>query len=144
MQFTVLPASSQACSAATRALLSHESAPTVIGICRNDVKIPRDIKDHPWFWFTRGDLDSPETLDFAGSAGVLVTTPASFADPDAHAYTRRIATNIRNSVVKSGSVKRLVYISSLGAQHSTGVVGVLSPPSPGHCLMKAGRGQEQP
>ncbi|KAH7354146.1 hypothetical protein B0T11DRAFT_301179 [Plectosphaerella cucumerina] len=85
-----------------------------------------DTRENSRFWFTRGDLDSPETLDSAGSAGALVKTPASFADPDVPAYTRRIATNIRNAVVKSGSVKRLVYISSLGAQHSTGVGEVRS------------------
>lgn len=125
MQFTVVPASSQACIAAIRVLLDHESAPTVIGICRSDAKIPGDIRSNPRFWFTKGDLDDAQSLDFSGSSGVLVTTPASFADPDVHAYTRRIATNIRNAMQKSSSTAKLVYISSLGAQHGSGVVSGL-------------------
>ncbi|EQB50114.1 hypothetical protein CGLO_10492 [Colletotrichum gloeosporioides Cg-14] len=126
MQLTVVPASSQVCQVALRALLAQHSSHKVVGIYRDLGKVPSDLKSHPNFRAIRGNLAEAETIDLTGSDAVLFTTPAAFASPDVSAHNNLITDNVRNAVKKAGSVKRLVYVSSVGAQYHEGVGEVKS------------------
>lgn len=126
MQFTVAPASSQVCAAAIRTLLDHESHHNVIGIYRNLSKVPEDLNSHQNFTAIQGDLSDLNTVDFSGSDGLLLTTPTAFGSHNATEYTKQITDNVSAAVRIAGSVKRLVYISSIGAQHHEGVVSFSS------------------
>ncbi|KAI9150527.1 MFS transporter prlG [Paramyrothecium foliicola] len=89
-------------------------------------KAPADLRLHPNFTAIQGDLSDLNTIDFSGSDGVLLTTPAAFESPSATEHTKRIIDNVSAAIRKAGSVKRLVYISSIGAQHHEGVGEVKS------------------
>ncbi|RYP61498.1 hypothetical protein DL769_007680 [Monosporascus sp. CRB-8-3] len=121
MKFIVAPASSQTGRAAVQALLNDTSAPLVVGIYRNLAKVPIGFSSYPNFKAVQGDLTDPSALDFAGADGVLVLTPPKYDGSDVIAHARVIAENVRDAVSRTSSVKRLIYISSGGAQYSEGV-----------------------
>ncbi|RYP72961.1 hypothetical protein DL770_007880 [Monosporascus sp. CRB-9-2] len=121
MKFIVAPASSQTGRVAVQALLNDKSAPLVVGIYRNLGKVPAGFSSYPNFKAVQGDLTDPSSLDFAGVDGVVVMTPPKYDGSDVIAHARVIAENVRDAVSRASSVKRLVYISSGGAQHSQGV-----------------------
>ena len=122
MQITVAPASAQTLRAAVEKLLNDETRPTVIGIYRNLNKVPAEFKSHPNFKAVQADLSDAGSLDFTGSDAVLALTPPKYDGSDFIAETKKAATNVRNAIERSGTVRRLVYISSMGAQHAEGVV----------------------
>ncbi|KAJ3547262.1 hypothetical protein NM208_g1609 [Fusarium decemcellulare] len=122
MQITVAPASAQTSRAAVRALLDDSSAPTVIGIYRNLERVPAEFQNHPNFKAVKGDLTDGSSLDFAGSDAVITMTPPKYDGSDYIAIAKAIATNVRQAVDKLTTVKRLVYVSSMGAQYAEGVV----------------------
>ncbi len=122
MQITVAPASSKICRAAVEALLADSSQPKVIGIYRNLNKVPAEFKSHPNFTAVHGDLTEPATLDLTGSDALLVMSPPKHDGSDYVSWARNISCNTREAVKRSGSIRRLVYISSMGAQHAQGVV----------------------
>ncbi|RGP81293.1 hypothetical protein FLONG3_437 [Fusarium longipes] len=126
MQLTIVPASSQVCQTAIRVLLSQDTSHTIVGIYRDPNKVPADLKSHPNFRFIIGNLAERETLDFSGSDAVLVTTPAAFTSTDVSAHIKCITENVRSAIKRAGSVKRLVYVSSVGAQYHEGVGEVKS------------------
>ncbi|OGM44050.1 hypothetical protein ABOM_007800 [Aspergillus bombycis] len=121
MQITIAPASPQTCRAAIQALLCDSSAPLVIGIYRDLNKVPAEFRSHRNFKAIRGDLKDRDTLDFTGSDAVLTLTPPCLDGSDFVAQAKAISSNVRDAVVKAKSVKRLVYISSMGAQFASGV-----------------------
>ncbi|RYP43755.1 hypothetical protein DL768_009710 [Monosporascus sp. mg162] len=121
MKFIVAPASSKTGRATVQALLNDRSAPLVVGIYRNLGKVPAGFSSYPNFKAVQGDLTDPSALDFAGADGVVVMTPPKYDGSDVIAHARVIAENVRDAVSRASSVKRLVYISSGGAQYSEGV-----------------------
>ncbi|RYP40461.1 hypothetical protein DL767_001697 [Monosporascus sp. MG133] len=121
MKFIVAPASSQTGRAAVQELLNDKSAPLVVGIYHNLGKVPAGFSSYPNFKAVQGDLTDPSTLYFAGVDGVIVGTPPKYDGSDIIAHAKVIAENVRDAVSRASSVKRLVYISSGGAQYSEGV-----------------------
>ncbi|RYP01582.1 hypothetical protein DL763_000113 [Monosporascus cannonballus] len=121
MKFIVAPASSQTGRAAVQALLNDRSAPLVVGIYRNLGKVPAGFSSYPNFKAVQGDLTDPSTLDFVGADGVLVMTPPQNDGSDTIEHAKGIAKNVCDAVSRASSVKRLVYISSTGAQYGEGV-----------------------
>lgn len=82
----------------------------------------------PSFTTVRGDLCDESSLDFEGSDGVLVMSPPKFDGSDLVSYTQGVASDVRAAVARAGSVTRLVYVSSVGAQHEEGVVRCIPVP----------------
>jgi uncharacterized protein YbjT (DUF2867 family) len=121
MQFTVVPASPKTGAAAVRSLLADPSA-TVKGYYRDLNKVPAEFKANPRFEAVKGDVEDAATLDFAGSDAVLVITPPIYEEKDFIAHARLVAENVKAATKKAGSVKRLVYVSSVGAQYDHGTV----------------------
>ncbi|KAE8381118.1 hypothetical protein BDV26DRAFT_106719 [Aspergillus bertholletiae] len=126
MQITIAPASPQTCRSAVQALLGDKSAPVVIGIYRDLNKVPAEFKSHPNFKAVQGDLKERDSLDFTGSDAVLTLTPPCYDGSDFVAQAKMILSNVRDAVMQAKSVKRLVYISSMGAQFTSGVGEVQS------------------
>lgn len=122
MQLTVCPASSQICRVAIQTLLEHPSEPRVTGVYRDLGKVPPEFSSHPNFTAVRGDLNDEASLDFKGSDGVLVISPPIYDGSDLVSSTDRLASNVRAAVTRAGSIVRLVYVSSTGAQYDQGVV----------------------
>ncbi|KAL2129131.1 hypothetical protein VTI74DRAFT_8193 [Chaetomium olivicolor] len=123
MQITVVPASPKTGQAAIRALLADPSKPSVKGYYRDLAKVPEDFKAHPHFEAVKGDVENAGTLDFSGSDTVITITPPIFDEQDSVAHAKLVSENVKNAVQKAG-VKRLVYLSSAGAQydHGTGEI----------------------
>ncbi len=121
MRITVLPASSATSREAIRVLLTTRPSHLVTGVYRNPTKVPREFAIHPKFKASQGDLRDAASLDLAGSDAVLTLTPPSYKT-DIAEFATLVATNVKAAIRNAGTVKRLVYLSSLGAQFSEGVV----------------------
>ena len=122
MKVIVAPASAKTTRSAIQTLLDAPSAPTVIGVYRDLAKVPIEFKDHPNFKSVLGDVSDGSTLDFGGCDAVITMTPPKLDGSDYIAFGKAMANNVRRAVESSGSVKRVVYVSSQGAQYSQGVV----------------------
>lgn len=124
MKVTVVPASTKTGQAALEHLLSSNSPDLAVqGIYRDPRKIPDKFKENPAFEPRQGGIASPETLDFSGSDVVIsVTPPLAFSANDLVGEAKRLAENVAEAVHRSGSVRRLIYVSSMGAQHEKGTV----------------------
>ncbi|KAI9147354.1 putative fad binding domain-containing protein [Paramyrothecium foliicola] len=121
MRITIAAASAQTSKAAIATLLDDPSEPEVVGIYRDLKKVPSEFQKHPKFLASYGDLHDSTSLDFSGSDAVLVLTPPKLDGSDYVEHAKRIASNVRNALAEAPSVRRLVYVSSVGAQHPKGV-----------------------
>ena len=128
MKVTVVPASTKTGQAVIGHLLkSHNSDLAVVGIYRDLAKVPETFKSNPLFEARQGDVASPDTLDFAGSDVVVTMSPPLLFSPgDPIAGAKQLAENVREGVIRSGTVRRLIYISSMGAQYERGMVGEIT------------------
>jgi uncharacterized protein YbjT (DUF2867 family) len=133
MHITVVPASTRTGQAAIRALLADPTNPTVKGIYRDLSKVPAEFKSHPRFAAVQGNVEDASTLDFTGSDAVLNITPPVYDERDFVAHARMVSENAKAAIQKAGSVKRLVLLSSVGAQYDHGVVSVESSPA---CMLR--------
>ncbi|KAL1839881.1 hypothetical protein VTJ49DRAFT_1016 [Mycothermus thermophilus] len=126
MHITVVPASPKTGQATIRALLADPSGPAVRGYYRNLSKVPADFQSNPRFEAVRGDVEDAATLDFSGSDAVLNITPPLFDERDIVEHARLVSENVKAAVKKAASVKRLVYLSSAGAQYDHGTGEILT------------------
>ncbi|KAL2267871.1 hypothetical protein VTJ83DRAFT_5148 [Remersonia thermophila] len=126
MHVTVVPASPKTGQAAIRALLADPRAPTVRGYYRDATKVPAEFRSNPRFEAVKGDVEDAASLDFAGSDAVLNITPPLFDERDVVEHARHVSENVKAAVKKAASVKRLVYLSSVGAQYDHGTGEILS------------------
>lgn len=124
MKVTVAPASTKTGRAAVERLLtSNLPELTVVGIYRDVIKAPDNFKKSQHFEARQGDLASPETLDFSGSDVVIAVLPPLWSDPAGPVSgSKRLAENVEKAVRSSETVRRLVYVSSMGAQYEKGTV----------------------
>ncbi|KAH8755321.1 hypothetical protein F5883DRAFT_469264 [Diaporthe sp. PMI_573] len=122
MKVTVVPASTKTSQAAIEHLLSSTSPDVaVVGIYRDLNKVPEKFKANPAFEARQGDIATVKTLDFTRSNAVItVSPPLAFNPGDPIDGAKRLAENVADSVRCSGTVQRLVYVSSMGAQYETG------------------------
>jgi uncharacterized protein YbjT (DUF2867 family) len=123
MKVVVVPASAQTSQWAIPTLLNDSSAPSVIGVCRDVGKVPGGFRNHQNFQAVQGDVSDGSILDFSGCDAVITLTPPKLDGSDFIAFGKDMATNVRQAVAKSRSVKRLVYVSNQGAQYAEAVVG---------------------
>lgn len=124
MKVTVIPAGAQTSRHAIQRLLQDASSPTVIGVYRSLAKVPEEFKANPKFKAVQGDLTDGGTLDFRGSDAIITLTPPKLDGSDFVAFGKAVSQNVRDAVQKSGTVKRVVYVSSMGAQYSHGTVSI--------------------
>lgn len=120
MKVTVAPASTRTGRATINALLEDPSQPLVTGIYRDLSKAPPELKANPRFHAVQGDIADPDSLNFSGADVVVTATPPQLTADDPVSPARLWAQNVKQAVIKAASVRRLVYISSCGAQHSNG------------------------
>ena len=124
MKVTVVSASTQTGQAAVGHLLtSNDPDVSVVGIYRDVAQAPGKFKENPRFEARLGDLASAESLSFSGSDVVIAVLPPLWADRlGPVAASGQFAQNVEEAVRASGTVRRLVYVSSMGAQYEDGTV----------------------
>ena len=122
MHITVAPASPKTGQATIRALLADASNPVVRGYYRDLKRVPAEFQANPRFEAVQGDVEDASTLDFSGSDAVFNITPPIYEEIDLVAHARLVSENVKAAVKKAESVKRLVLLSSVGAQYDHGTV----------------------
>lgn len=125
MKITVVPASTKTSTAAIRSLVSTSTVPIEINaVYRDPAKAPAEFTSHVNFKAIKGDVQDPASLDFNGSDVVLTMTPPVFDGDDPPPVERAeiVSRNVKDAIETAGSVKKLVYVSSVGAQFDNGVV----------------------
>lgn len=123
MRIVVAPASPRTGRATIEALLQDALSPTVTGVYRDKSKVPAEFTSNPCFEAVQGNVGDADSLDF-GEADVVVTIspPHYSGKPDPITAARTNAENVLKAVRNSESIKRLVYVSSVGAEHESGTV----------------------
>ena len=127
MHVTIAPASTRTAAAVIRSLLAE--APDTVDIhalYRNLARVPKEFADKPNFHALQGDVSDPTTLDFTGSDAVLAITPPTFEVGDIVKQAEILSKNVKDAIEAAGSVKRLVLLSSVGAQLREGVVSIVA------------------
>jgi len=122
MHITVVPASTRTAQATIELLLADKAAPTVTGVYRSLSKVPANFSAHPNFKAVQGDILDGASLDFSGSDALLAITPPQYIESDIVADARKMAENTKAAAQKAG-VRRLVLLSSSGAEFDKGTVG---------------------
>ena len=124
MKVTVIPASTKTGHAAIESLLASKSPElSVLGIYRDLNKVPEKLKTESQFEARHGDVATESSLDFAGSDVVItVTPPLMFTSDDPISGARSLANNVKEAIRRSSTVRRVVYVSSMGAQYEKGTV----------------------
>lgn len=122
-QITVLPASARTSQSTIRALLAHPSQPIVKGVYRDPSKAPEEFQSNPRFEVITGDMKDASTLNLDGSTAVIVTIPPVRDEAvDITANAKILASNVKVAIQNAPSVKRVVMVSTKGAQYEHGLV----------------------
>ena len=120
---TVLPASTKAGRETIRTLLESESKPSVRGVYRDPAKAPAAFVKNPNFQAVKGDVGDAKSLDFTGSDAVFYIPPPIYDGTHHKEWATRTATNVKNALQNTPSVKRLLILSAIGSQNSSDIVG---------------------
>ncbi|PKY01179.1 NAD(P)-binding protein [Aspergillus campestris IBT 28561] len=121
MQITILPASSKTAQATIRSLLSTPTNTNlhIRGLYRDPTRAPPEFTSHPAFHATHGDIRDANTLDLAGTDALFVMTPPRHDVDDIFQWAREASENTRAAIERS-SVRRVVLLSSMGAEFESG------------------------
>ncbi|KAK1708007.1 hypothetical protein BDP67DRAFT_546986 [Colletotrichum lupini] len=125
MNVFIVPASPKTGQATIRSLLDHPSQPHVAGVYRDLGRVPAKFKDHPRFKAIKGDVADVSSLRFAGADAIVSITPPQYSESKPITRAREMAANVKFAISRVGcSVKRLVYVSRIGAhlEHGTGEI----------------------
>ncbi|KAF5667618.1 hypothetical protein FHETE_5676 [Fusarium heterosporum] len=120
---TVLPASTKAGRETIRVLLESEAKPSIRAVYRDPSKAPAEFVQKSNFEAVKGDVGNGSSLDFTGSDAVFYIPPPTFDGTDQAEWATRSATNVKKAL-KDAGVKRLLILSAIGSQNSSGI-GVL-------------------
>ncbi|KAK3192656.1 hypothetical protein K4F52_001455 [Lecanicillium sp. MT-2017a] len=122
MRVAIAPAGTKTSAATIRWLLKNAARKEteVYAVYRDLAKVPAEFTSHASFHAVKGDVEDAASLDFAGCDSVLTCTPPSFDGSDPIEKAALMAENVRSAVEKAG-VKRLMLLSSIGAEFSEGV-----------------------
>lgn len=126
MHIIVVPASPRTAQATIRHLLADASAPTVRGVYRDLSRVPEEFKTNPRFEAVQGDIEDAASLDFSGSDAIFMVQPPVYDERDSIAHTKTVAENVKAAIRKATSIKRLVHLSSMGAQYDHGTGEILT------------------
>ncbi|KAJ4246542.1 hypothetical protein NW762_013483 [Fusarium torreyae] len=121
MQITIAPASMRTSTAAIRSLISQDKSIKIKALYRDLKKVPHEFNSLDNFTAVQGDVCDVSTLDFSGSDAVLACLPPAYDGRDIIVHAQTVSDNIRDATEKAGSVKRLVLLSSVGAEFAEGV-----------------------
>ncbi|KAE8153381.1 NAD(P)-binding protein [Aspergillus avenaceus] len=124
MRIAILPASPKTAQAAIRALFSTTVSLYVKGIYRDPSRAPVEFLSDSRFEAVQGDLSDSKSLDLSDLDAVLVVTPPMFHG-DMLKTAKEISENVRKAIA-IGSVKRVVYVSSMGAELSSGTGEIMT------------------
>lgn len=94
------------------------------GIYRNLSKVPADFGFHENFHAIYGDVEDASSLDVGGSDAVMTSTPPFLTGEDPFVKAEQVSRNVRDAIERAGGVKRLMLLSSLGAEFEQGVVSL--------------------
>lgn len=138
MRITIVPASPKTSVATIRRLLESAGEKHDLYICgvyRDLTKVPAEFTAHPDFHAVQGDVEDGSSLSFGDAECVLTCTPPC-TDPDADPIDRArfMAQNVKDAVERAGSVRRLVLLSSLGAEYTHGTGELLTNHVAEQCL----------
>ncbi|KAM0665614.1 hypothetical protein ACQRIU_005875 [Beauveria bassiana] len=122
MRITIVPAGPKTSAATIRRLLQGASTDVdVYGIYRNLSKVPEDFGCHENFHAVYGDVEDASSLDVGGSDAVMTSTPPFFTGEDPFVKAEQVSRNVKDAIERAGGVKRLMLLSSLGAEFEQGV-----------------------
>lgn len=125
MRVTISTAGAQTCVSTIRHLIKTAPEGTQVhGIYRDLAKVPKEFNDHPSFTATKGSVSDASSLDFTGSNVVLAITPPVIGSGDPIKAAEEVAENVKKAIEAAGTVKRLVLLSSMGAECDEGVVRI--------------------
>lgn len=129
MRITIVPAGPKTSAATIRALLKKTSSSSieVYGVYRSLSKVPAEFKSHANFHAISGDVEDASSLDLSGADAVMTSTPPFFDGPEPFTRSEKASKNVKDAVEKAGGVKRLMLLSSLGAEFEKGVVSAVLP-----------------
>ncbi|KFA54561.1 hypothetical protein S40293_02240 [Stachybotrys chartarum IBT 40293] len=88
----------------------------------NLATVPDEFTSSPSFEAAQGNIEDANSLDFRSVDAVLAITPPVFDGRDTTAHARSVSENVKCAVERAGSIKKLVLLSSIGAELETGVV----------------------
>ncbi|KAK4184803.1 hypothetical protein QBC35DRAFT_39104 [Podospora australis] len=125
VHITVVPASNRTGEATIRSLLADPSKPSVKGVYRNLSKVLAEFASNDRFEAVQGTVDDASTLDFSGSDAILNITPMTVDEVDLFQHALTQSNNVKAAAQKAG-VKRLVLLSSVGAQYDSGTGEVIT------------------
>ncbi|KID90450.1 NAD-dependent epimerase/dehydratase [Metarhizium guizhouense ARSEF 977] len=122
MLVTVAPASTKTGRAVIRSLLTSRDAGLEIrAIYRDAAMAPAEFTALPNFTAITGDIADESSLHFQGSDAVIAITPPVFDSGDIVAMAKGRSENVKSAIEKSATVNKVVLLSSIGAQYSSGV-----------------------
>ncbi|KAJ5335817.1 uncharacterized protein N7506_005753 [Penicillium brevicompactum] len=116
MLVTVVPASTKTGAATARSLLAKHVQ--VRGIYIDLSKIPAAFSANANIFAIEGHASDEGTFDLTGSDAVLAIIPPVFDGRDLIEHAEKISSNIKSAIELAGNVKRLVLLSSEGAEFS--------------------------
>lgn len=123
MQIVIAPASTKTGAAAVRALLSAQNSSLRVKALYRDLhKVPDEFRHREDFTAVQADVSDASSLEFSGADAVLAITPPVFDGRDPVGHSQLVSNNVRDAIEKAGCVKRLVLLSSVGAEFAEGVV----------------------
>lgn len=125
MQVTIAPASTKTGAAVIRSLLSQNQDIQIRALYRDVNKAPAEFTAHDNFTPVKADVSDASSLDFAGSDAVLAITPPVYDGRDVAKHAELVSRNVKDAIERAGCVKRLVLLSSMGAQFDHGVVSMV-------------------
>ncbi|RAH63203.1 NAD(P)-binding protein [Aspergillus piperis CBS 112811] len=129
MLVAVLPASPKSAQETIRALLEADqlTAPVhVHAIYRDPAKAPAEFVAHGSFHAVAGDLSNAASLDLGNADTVFAITPPRYDGTDMMQWARQASENTRAAIQKAGTVKRLVLLSSMGAEQPEGTGEIMT------------------
>ena len=85
------------------------------------INAPNSFTSNPDFEAVQGDMENSGSLIFNGSDAIHVVTPPIWDSRDLVEYTRVLAGNV-SAAARQAGVKRIVYVSSMGAQYDHDIV----------------------
>ncbi|KFA70197.1 hypothetical protein S40285_04397 [Stachybotrys chlorohalonatus IBT 40285] len=122
MHIAIAPAGTKTAAATIRALLALDLPSLRIkAYYRNLANVPDDFTSSPSIEAARGNIEDANSLDFSSVDAVLAITPPVFDGRDITAYAKSVSENVKCAVERAGSIKKLVLLSSIGAELETGV-----------------------
>ena len=105
---------------------SSDSRPSVRAVYRDPAKAPPEFLQNSNFEAVKGDVGNGDSLDFSGSNAVFYIPPPILDGTDQAEWATRTATNVKNAL-KKANVNRLLILSAIGSQNSSGIVSLQNP-----------------